>query len=151
MQQSLSLLEGERMSAWVVSQRHIDALLTAAINSPYGVEFPGPTRERVTTENADQCGRALWAECIRSVSHRYPGERPDALPGPSGGGELESYRFRPCPLPAVVVLKAIRCYEYQSCEHPEWEASPACEFCADLRLAWIPQLPGYDEAPWGIA
>jgi hypothetical protein len=47
-------------------------------------------------------------------------------------------------------LKAISCYEYQSCEHPGWRKSEAHAFCEALRDMAIGCLPGYDDAPWEI-
>jgi hypothetical protein len=45
-------------------------------------------------------------------------------------------------------LKAISCYEYQSCEHPEWKTSQVRQYCEQLRRALIGCLPGYESAPW---
>lgn len=53
-------------------------------------------------------------------------------------------------LKPVVVLKAIDCYEYQSCEHDEWAESEAHAFCHALRKRMIHSLPGYEDAPWGL-
>jgi hypothetical protein len=50
----------------------------------------------------------------------------------------------------VQVLKAIKCYEHQSCDHPNWQESPSRRWCDDLRLAAIERLPGYDDAKWEI-
>jgi hypothetical protein len=50
----------------------------------------------------------------------------------------------------VQVLKAIRCYEHQSCDHPDWKESRARRWCDDLRLAAIERLPGYEAAAWEI-
>ncbi len=49
---------------------------------------------------------------------------------------------------AVEGLSAIKCYEYQTCEHPEWEQSAAHAFCDALRDLLIGCLPGYEAAPW---
>ena len=47
----------------------------------------------------------------------------------------------------VVVLKAIACLEYQSCEHPDWPTSRARRFCEELRDRCIDRLPGYERSP----
>jgi hypothetical protein len=163
------------MSAFIVSKKHIDALVGAAIaykgrgiqafrwiapnpfqsgNSSYDVDCA------LDLVNADQVGRMLWKENIRSVCHRYPekdrAELSEAFSGYREAAEYadaETYRFRRLldTLPALpALLKAIDCYEYQSCEHPEWEVSSARAFCQALRKTLIQQLPGYDAAPWGI-
>ncbi len=50
----------------------------------------------------------------------------------------------------VQVLKALECYEHQSCEHPGWESSSARAWCDSLRQQAIAHLPGYDAAAWAI-
>ena len=50
----------------------------------------------------------------------------------------------------VVILSAIACYEYQSCEHPGWATSEAHDFCHALRIKMIRMLPGYADAPWEV-
>jgi len=162
------------VSAFIVDKAHIDALLTGGLfHSP---AYPGDShmpvtwtvfewrdvdakdsdwyrasRRILTRETADAVGRMLWWENFRSVGYRYPdGE----LPGPVGltADDVESYTFRVLPgsPDAVVVLSAIACYEYQTCEHLGWERSEAKRFCDALRLYTIKRLPGYGEAPWEI-
>lgn len=130
------------MSAWVVSRKHIDYLVSAAKQyDPHHYMRYGETRmaELTTTE----LGRDLWRENMASVAYRYEDARiEDEM--------LADYRFCRVAIDPVVALKAIDCYEYQSCEHPEWRASKARKFCDDLRGVCICALPGYDQAPWGI-
>lgn len=81
----------------------------------------------------------LWDENYRSVNHRY------------GESEITpEYRWQPVRRDPVSVLKAIACYEYQSCEHEGWRSSEARQFCDELRHRMIQFLPGYDEAEWSI-
>ena len=157
------------MSAFVVSKDHIDALVTEALRPQYGSDFSyyhDGERHAVRWNTADELGQMLWAENVASVEHRYP-DSDGELPGkyveesPAPGLAVvrlpewvAGYRY---PLgsvlksrPAVEVLKLIDCYEYQSCEHPEWAESEARSFCHDLRSRMIGQLPGYDAAPWGL-
>ena len=42
----------------------------------------------------------------------------------------------------VDALEAIDVYEYQACEHPEWETSEARAFCDALRRGLTRMLPG---------
>jgi hypothetical protein len=156
------------MSAFVVSAVHIDAMLTAGLrlDPPHGArpltwfwpqidaasdpgswtseELLRQARERrreLTEQTAGPVGAMLRAENRRSVDHRYDEqewEQPylfTELPG------------RPDP---VVVLKAIACYRYQSCEHPGWRSSEAVAFCDALQARAIDCLPGYNTAPWEI-
>jgi hypothetical protein len=154
------------VSAFEVSNTHIDALVSAALSaSRYGPMrwhhgeiprteegemLPGSedylaackrTQREVNHENAGTWGATLLAENRRSVNHRYAED------------EIESpYVFSPIlgHLSAVAILKAIDCYEYQSCEHPGWESSEAYDFCQALRANMIRALPGYSDAAYEI-
>lgn len=154
------------MSAFVVSKAHIDTLVHAGLRSghparggytlrwfvdkpewtggdtyeSYMVAVQGATRE-LTRQTANRVGAMLWNENHRSVDHRY-----------NEASDREVYRFKESPITSnlVAVLKAIDCYEYQTCEHDEWEQSEAFAFCQALRKAVIHMLPGYEEAPWRI-
>lgn len=168
------------MSAFVVSKEHIDAMVDSGLRrGPYGPLRWSHNGERfeLTQETASTVGSMLWTENVTSVEYRYSppdreviygeGWESDAgfdLPGkyqleliapsvePIEVPEwLSEYRFqsRP-PRKPIEILKAIDCYEYQSCEHPEWEVSEAFAFCDALRRSLIGDLPGYDEAKWGI-
>lgn len=157
------------MSAFEVSNTHIDALVSAALqrdnygtmtwhydakdeipNTQPGEMLPGHedyltalnrTRREVTEDNAGTWGAALLAENRRSVNHRYNEDEFEAV------YEFTAIRGT---LNPVAILKAISCYEYQSCEHPGWEASEAHAFCEALRSRMIRKLPGYGEAAWEI-
>jgi len=158
------------MSSFIVDRCHIDALLTAGLthtpsypgdamtpvswfDAPLteydGSEWYATHHKSLTRETADETGRMLWWENLRSVGYRYPdGE----LPGPVGltAEEVHGYRFAPLhgyPEP-VAVLSLLAGYEYQACEHPDWRASEARRFCDALRDRTIRRLPGYDDAPW---
>lgn len=144
------------MSAWIVSKRHIDYMLSAGLALdphgplrwfvPVGATVPeGGARvewRELTRETAGRVGVMLWAENFKSVGHRY-GE---------SDTETELYEFARYrgEVEPVQVLKAIECFEYQSCEHDEWERSEAHAFCEALRHAAINRLPGYEAAAWGI-
>lgn len=138
------------MSAWIVSAHHIDALAGAATRpNAFGhlrYRYNGHARE---CRDPDAIGRILLAECVKSVQHRYPDDSDVELPGSAARPDTYWYRTPDSHAP-VVLLKAIDCYEYQSCEHPDWEKSEAHAICDALRDRLIGQLPGYDEAPWGI-
>lgn len=126
------------MSAWIVSKKHIDVLVAAAL----GMEGVEP----------NALGKMLWEENHKSINYRY--SEKNAAP---------AYEFE---VPTTVELtpgliaKQIACYEYQSCEHLGWEDSKARKFCEDLKRSLVPnrveaddairKLPGYEEAPWGI-
>ena len=148
------------MSAFIVSKEHIDAMVHAGLKygrrytlrwrvgadpewagdyEAYSVAVQTQTRE-LTRETADRVGAMLWNENMRSVDHRY-----------EQANDREVYRFTEYDkMQPVMALKLIDCYEYQSCEHDEWESSEAHAFCQALRKTLIHSLPGYDDAPWGL-
>lgn len=139
------------MSAWVVSKKHIDYLVSAAVlYGRQGSVYWGI--QRADHSNADTIGRDLTRENIASVAYRYSEPEDSAnLPGPVPLPIWDEYTHRmTVNIEPVVLLKAIDCYEYQSCEHPDWGESAAKKFCGSLRGAAIAHLPGYDAAPWGI-
>jgi hypothetical protein len=153
------------MSAFIVSARHIDYLLTAGLRldtnyplswsiKPTGEPMPDPsedfqayiawtTRQRteLRSDTADQVGAMLVNENRLSVNARYQEDEIE-----------EFYTFTPYrgKVTAVQTLKAIRCYEYQACEHEGWKTSEARAFCRALETLAIHALPGYDKALWEI-
>lgn len=158
------------MSAFVVDKTHIDVLVFAGLSGPrhYGPlrwQWPALTEEderdayeagqpwgpraielaqerdrRLTDETAGRVGAMLWAENVRSVNHRYAEDEWE---------EVYEYRGLMGQVDPIIVLNAINCYEYQSCEHPEWERSEAYAFIQALRAKMISRLipegsPGWD-------
>lgn len=129
------------MSAFLVGNDHLNALVNLALYGPSGREVrPDKVwhalRER-NREAAQELGELLAGENLASVNHRYR-EHNESVPFiwlPN--------RARPT---ALEGLKAIACYEYQACEHPGWEASEARAFCEDLRRRLVACLEGYDHA-----
>ena len=154
------------MSAFEVSGTHIDALVSAALQRIGGsalswhhgeipATLPGEmlpgaedylaacqrTRREVNFENAETWGATLLAENRASVNHRY---HEDEFEAPYTFTMIQG-RLNP-----VAILKALNCYEYQSCEHPEWKASEARSFCEALSARTVRMLPGYEDAAWEV-
>ncbi len=50
----------------------------------------------------------------------------------------------------VEIIKACDCYDYQSCETPDWKDTEAYAIMQMLRKRAIYSLPGYEEAAWEI-
>ena len=151
------------MSAWIVSKAHIDALVSAAMTSkgnPFRwYDADGNHSHELTcmdTEKATKVGQMLWSENLASINARYVDtiDNPLGCPGPAnfeGPASIDAYRFtRTQQLEPVKVIKAIHCYDYQSCEHDGWKASEAHQFCEALEARMVSSLPGYNEAPWGL-
>ncbi len=153
------------MSAYVVERNHIRFLVAAAerlAKSKFSYWYPArkATGRMYLGEDIDldEIGQILWDENIRSVTGRYPdtvGQDGtidyDNLPGPCNEvflyqhpKELGWHNMRP-----VDVFKACDCYEYQSCEHDEWEASEAFCIIQSIKDCAMSASPGYSEAAWG--
>ena len=164
------------MSAFIVSKAHVDALVHAAAAVEHGEHRSGLSWYHFTEvddrgwpadmrhyevgysdqASQDECGRMLWGENLRSIEYRYPDTIENQMyPGPGdflGWPDVDQYTckgLRPTPDP-VAILKALDCYEYQSCEHPGWRTSNAHAFCEALRGKMICSLPGYRDAAWEV-
>jgi hypothetical protein len=138
------------MSAFIVSNDHIDYLVSAALTYGRGgyVKYGDVY---ISSQNANETGARLISENTNSVQYRYPDEPINALPGPIATVYAIDYKYRPfLHVTPVQTLKALSCYEYQSCEHPGWETSSAKRFCDQLRNAAIRALSGYDDAQYEI-
>lgn len=130
------------MSAFVVTTAHIDALVRYAVDKH--VSYTSAVgRTTIDKDNASEIGQKLLDENVRSVNYRYHEK-----------DTPESYTFKHVkhvvPLPAVNILKAIDCLDYQSCETPDWRESEAFAILRVIKDVAIRNLPGYDAAPWGI-
>lgn len=152
------------MSAYMVEKVHIDVLVRAGLNLPRPQDrplrwFTKPTWEIAGTERgealvrdrqalvnasrelrpetADRTGQMLVLENRRSVDHRYDETEPV---------ELYHYEDPGFELEPVEVLRAVACYRYQACEHPDFGRSEAESFLTSLEHVAIKQLPGYEKA-----
>lgn len=156
------------MSAWIVSKRLIDYIITTArkydtpgMSLTWHVPFENPknadwhalsqlyqeNRRELNTANYDDLGRMLWYQNFLSVAYRYGNRNSEALPG----SRYETYKFEHYEgVDIVTALKQINCYQYQSSETPEWKNTEAYAFTQALKEHLIEKLPGYEEAPWGI-
>ena len=142
------------MSAFVVNKSHINAMLLSALSRRHGEGgirwYHNNVHHKLTEENASEVGQILLDECVKSVCYRYDDSGITDLPGPINAEWLIPFKFKYLQrMPkAMEAISITRCYEYQSCEHPEWEASEAHKFCQALISSKIGELQGYDDAPW---
>jgi hypothetical protein len=147
------------MSAFMVSEAHVDALVTLAVLGPIdgrqcgppGVRFHHRNRwETATFETADVLAALLATANVDSLRARYPRDW-KCMTWDGTGEAAQVHEWTARPRPSVVEgLKLLDCYEYQSCEVRDWEATDAAKFCRGLRSDLISEVPGYDDAPWGI-
>ena len=145
------------MSAFIVNKSHINAIIAAGLNvqhKPFTWYHKGEDGElkhhQLTSTNANEIGQMLLDECVNSVHYRYQDDTIVSLPGRTNAQWLIPFECKPfVKIPTkIVALSIINCYEYQSCEHPEWKDSLAKSFCQALKEITIRELPGYDNAPW---
>ena len=104
------------MSAYIVDKSHIDTLVA------------GLALCELLDTDLHVAGAHLWMTNMDGVQARYPKDAPDELPGPVPFTDPATYRYQdPDLLPALrardtrallQLLKAIRCYEYQSDNDP---------------------------------
>jgi hypothetical protein len=160
------------MSAYMVDKEHVIYMIQAAISRRLA-EYDGGAirwyhngqsyelRCTATAYERASVANMLWRENLRSINHRYPDtvENQKNAPGKVSDAE-EGYAVRPHDFQnihgahfhnfdPVQVIKAIHCYEYQSCEHPGWKDSQARAFVDALESKAVQALPGYEDAAWG--
>ncbi len=144
------------MSAFLCSDEHIRVLVLAGLQSAqhrtdgyfgwYSVEDGEPVAERLDFDSIDETAQMLRRENLRSLNSRYGDPVPEATETLVNTGHV----IRAGRLDPVSVLKAIDCYEYQSCESSDWPDTRAAAYCRTLAGAMIRQLPGYVDAPWEV-
>jgi hypothetical protein len=125
------------MSAYVCDDSHITALARYAVdhNIPRPVQSLPPTIQDI--------GETLLAENVVSVNHRYPDRHAEAAFIVSEWALAQE--FSP-----IQIVKACQCFGYQSCEHPGWVTSAACQIVKEIECAAIAEVPGYRDAKWHI-
>ena len=149
------------MSAYIVQPEHAAVLAVFAVRKTKQEFDNAVIRELKQADDlttAQAVARELIKENIASVAYRYPDDKDGERPGPTGLKDAEileatalwvgHYLKDGKNLPLAHVFKLCDGLEYQSCEHPEWEASLAKEQLDAIRnLAWT-RLPGYEAGPW---
>jgi len=140
------------MSAFLVNDKHINALLTYAKRPQYQAPsyYYHNGNRRTFYDNLDLIGQILINENYKSLQARY-GEPQ----GDNSEFEPHEYKFEGYPysmLSPVRVIKACDCYNYQACETGEaYYKSEAHSIIEAIRERAIHSLPGYDEADWEIS
>jgi len=125
------------MSAFIVSREHIRYLVWARYNAAVKGRDLVPGMEEMESDAV-----MLYNANIQSVNYRYEEDRPLESDFNIGG---------PRSTETAQVLMAIHCLEYQACEPPDWEQSPAYHWLRDLGETYERLVPGYDDAQWEIS
>lgn len=130
------------MSAFVVSNEHINALVNFGIGANY---FDPVTKctESITRSTAERVGQILWDENQRSVNYRYHDTEhaPVFKFRPNGYGHF---------MTAVQIIKLCHGLDYQSCETDDWPQTVAHSILRAIECHAIYALPGYEAADWSI-
>jgi len=127
------------MSAFIVSNTQINALVRAASRMGLSYQYAGMTR-RVAGMEQEMAEMLLCAN-YDSVNARY---KEDNLPRPI------IYAIDAPLLPVIATIKLANSLAYQSCEFDEYDASESKAF-TDALVSWaVNKLDGYDAAPWTI-
>lgn len=130
------------MSAYVVSDAHIRALITWA--AMHRVSYYWQDARREVRGDAPRTASVLYAENVRSVNARYNDCE-------SAHGFRYSFSAADIRREPVAILKACHGYMYQACEASGWEESEAHAIIRAIEGAAVRSLPGYDAAQWEIS
>lgn len=129
------------MSAFIVSNEHINALVNFGLKSTYW-NPKTQWREEINRHTAQEVGQILLDENQRSVNYRY--SENDTSPAFKFTVDYDGE------LTPVQVIKACHCLDYQCCETPDWEQTLAHTILETIKHKAEGLLPGYDEAAWEI-
>lgn len=137
------------MSAFIVSDKHILALVNYALHQHMRFHFDSDSNTRIydprTLEDGQALAEMLQRQNMRSVNARYP--QHDDSNAPSI--DFLHYPLQPA-ISALQAIKAVQCLEYQSCKTADWRDTDAKRFCDWVMSEAISQLPGYEQAQWSI-
>ena len=128
------------MSAFVVSDKHINTIVSFASLVGAGFNFDGRWNE--VRGNEQRVASILYAANAYSVDVRYNEET-----------QLDDFQFRLEPSnhwTHIQILKLIDCLEYQSCEFKDWDTSPAKNILDNMRQGVYRKMPGYENSKWDI-
>lgn len=131
------------MSAWVVEEEHIRVLVWAGLRiSSDRLQWWYRRKWRyLDLREAARVGTMLMRTNVASVNYRY--DENTSVPYHHRSPKHTTWSVGE-------LLKALGCYEYQSCEHKGWNGSEAKKFCDALRIQLTHHVEGYEDGPWGI-
>lgn len=138
------------MSAFIVSDYQINALLSYAKNqrSGDGIRIKNDSGEFISIdasasqERMSEIGQILLNENYRSVNYRYKEKE-----------EVPKFQFKHIlsrTFSAAQILKACDCFDYQACETEDYRETLAAKIIDGVRALAIRNVPGYEDAEWGM-
>lgn len=123
------------MSAYILHPNHTIALVNFGRSHRVSVWDDNLDRPREFWKEYNELGQILVDENYKSVNYRY---RDNLEP------HKFVFKYDMQPRTPVQILRAINTYDYQSCEHPDYEKSLAKWIIDCLQSKAIHLLPGYD-------
>lgn len=124
------------MSAWICSDKHICAVVTAYAAAMHITD----------KDELQRIAALLLEENTKSVDYRY-----------RETNERFDIKFEPVEVSPIDAYKLTRSLAYQSCEHPGWnlDDSEACRIVEGLIANFHDRgvhtdAPGYDKAKWSL-
>lgn len=131
------------MSAFILDENHIRVIISYAIEN--GARISHPTTYGLWVDVTPEHGQILVDENYASVNYRY-----------DKNNEPYTYQHKPVHKNFVQVIKAVDCYVYQSCEHPQFYRSQAYEIVQAIKEQAFRKMLNdnykeeYDRAKWSI-
>ena len=129
------------MSAFIVTDTHINALVRYASRHKITVAYGNPTMRLNVSAHEQEVAELLLEENVKSVNYRYRDNEVMTITYDRGAPILS----------AIEAIKAAQCLRYQSCEHSDFEESIAFKLIEAIISDAIPRLEGYESASWAIA
>ena len=141
------------MSAYLCDNEHISYLVQSAmwVGRKTGGGFywyEDGESHRVDDRNELEVGQMLREENLKSLEAYALPESRWLWEGHEDYEEVTPFTWETCSN-IIQIIKAVHCYQYQSCEHRGWLGSGAKNFTDTLLHLAVGLLPGYDEAEWG--
>lgn len=140
------------MSAWIVSFKHVNTLVAYA--RVHHLTYVWQDKPVQVELDPARIAKMLYKACVDSVNYRYDED--------TTSEDFVYAALAESGLPGrMSMIKQVGCYNYQSCERPDYEQSEAKAFVNALTLMLREQLglrdgqepyghPQYERAPWGL-
>lgn len=129
------------MSAYFVSANTLNCILSCAKrHNRFLVDLVEHMPElALSDEELTRVGRMLWRENEKSLRYRYADAGDQDSWGPDFAA-IDDFVFQERQDSDWQAIMSCNNYDYQSCEHPEWEASKAKAFNDAVRDACLKAL-----------
>jgi hypothetical protein len=105
------------------------------------VYIGNPTTHLDFFDQSDLIANILYRANVDSVNYRYREHEP-----------IFNFKYKTAGVYAkpIEIIKACDCFDYQACEVPNYDETPAAKLIDSIRREAIRCLPGYDGAAWSI-